>query len=219
MIQQNRVRSWCLFLAAAALAVMASGGLAAAQRKAAAATPAAGSSSGKTLGEKTAPITMEVFSDFQCPACRELYQNTLRQVFETYVQAGKVYFIHRDYPLPMHKHSRDAARIANAAARIGKFEPVCEALYGRQDVWGADGSVEAVVASVLTPGEMKRVRELLKTGNLDAAIEKDISLGQSYRVTQTPSVFITNRGQMTPLAPGGVNYRFLKEYLDHLLRQ
>ena len=200
----------------AAIGVAVGGAPALSQSNAAAATT---SNTGKTLGSKSAPITMEVFSDFQCPSCRFLYENTLRQVFESYVQSGKVYFIHRDMPLPMHKYSREAARIANAAARIGKFERVAEALYGKQDIWGADGSVDAAAASVLTPAEMKQVRELLRSGNLDVAIERDVALGQGYRVTQTPSVFITYRGEMTPLPPGGVNFRFLKEYLDHLLRQ
>ncbi len=49
----------------------------------------------KSYGSKTAPITMEVFSDYQCPACRSFYQSTYRQVIDSYVSAGKVYLIHR----------------------------------------------------------------------------------------------------------------------------
>ena len=77
----------------------------------------------KTLGSRSAPITIEVFSDFQCPACKSLYEQTLRPVIDNYVATGKVYLIHRDFPLDqIHKHSRTAARYANAAARLGKFE-------------------------------------------------------------------------------------------------
>ena len=80
----------------------------------------------KSLGSKAAPIVMEVFSDYQCPACKTLYQDTLRPVIDNYVSAGKVYLIHRDMPLAAHKHAREAARYANAAARIGKFAKVEE---------------------------------------------------------------------------------------------
>lgn len=187
--------------------------LARAQSKAAAPMPV------KALGSKSAPITLEVFSDFQCPACRDLYQNTLRQVIDNYVSSGKVYLVHRDMPLPIHKYSRQAARYANAAAQIGKFEKVADAIYASQHAWSVDGNVDAAVAAVLTPAEMHRVRRLVDSGKLDAAIDKDLSLGSMNQVRQTPSVFITHRGQTTPLAPGGVSYPFLKQYLDYLLSQ
>jgi protein-disulfide isomerase len=32
----------------------------------------------KSYGSSSAPITMEVFSDYECPSCRSLYETTLR---------------------------------------------------------------------------------------------------------------------------------------------
>ena len=51
---------------------------------AAAAKPAAVgvAGQGKTLGSKSAPITMEIFEDFQCPACGNFYQTSLKQVID-----------------------------------------------------------------------------------------------------------------------------------------
>ena len=51
---------------------------------------------------------MEVFSDYQCPACRGFFENTLRYMINDYVASGKVYLVHRDFPLPMHPYSIDA---------------------------------------------------------------------------------------------------------------
>src|SRR5271170_5231015 len=45
----------------------------------------------KSYGSPSAPITMEVFSDFQCPACRMLYEQTLKLLINDYVASGKVY--------------------------------------------------------------------------------------------------------------------------------
>ncbi|MBZ5703525.1 MAG: DsbA family protein [Acidobacteriia bacterium] len=44
------------------------------------AKPAAEVDPHKAFGSKSAPITMEVFSDFQCPACRTLYMTIWRQL-------------------------------------------------------------------------------------------------------------------------------------------
>ena len=173
----------------------------------------------KAMGSKSAPITIEVFSDFQCPACKLAFEQTLRPVIENYVSTGKVYLVHRDFPLPMHAHAREAARWANAAAEIGKFAKVETALYAKQDTWTANGNIDAVLASVLTPAEMKKVRQIVQSGQLDAAIDRDVALGQSRRVNQTPTLFVTKGAETVPLLAGGVTYGILKQYLDYLLKQ
>jgi len=172
----------------------------------------------KALGTKAAPITMEVFSDFQCPACRELYFQTVRPVIDNYVSAGKVYLIHRDMPLPMHQHSKEAARYANAAARVRKMEKVVVALFDKQANWTADGNIDGVVAAALTPAEMNQVRKLVRSGTLDAGIDKDAALGTQFRVTQTPTTIITHKGVTYPVV-GVVSYNMLKTFLEQLLKQ
>lgn len=172
----------------------------------------------KTLGSKSAPIVMEVFSDYQCPACGQLYLQTLRQVIDNDVAAGRVYLVHRDYPLPIHKYSREAARWANAAAEIGKFEKVEDALYTKREAWENNGNIEAVVAAVLSPAELKKARALVQGGKLDTVIEKDIALGNTFRVQSTPHTVVTCRGQLYPVV-GIVSYSILRRFFDDLLRQ
>src|SRR3984885_5191702 len=87
----------------------------------------------EAVGSKSAPIVMEVFSDFQCPACKSLYDSTNRQLMDNYVNTGKVYLIHRDFPLPMHSHSKEAAQYSRAAAQIGRLEAVQEVLFQNQE--------------------------------------------------------------------------------------
>lgn len=172
----------------------------------------------EALGSKSAPIVMEVFSDFQCPACKTLFVTTNRQLMDNYVNTGKVYLIHRDFPLPMHAHSRVAAQYSRAAAQIGKLEPVEEVLFQNQEKWEQNGDVDGTVASVLSAAEMAKVRALVKSGSLDAAINKDQVLGQGYKVTQTPTTIIHYKGQTYPVV-GIVGYDVLRQFLDQLLSQ
>jgi protein-disulfide isomerase len=170
----------------------------------------------KAFGSKSAPVAMEVFSDFQCPACKTLYITTNRKIMDDYVSTGKVYLIHRDFPLAMHAHSRVAARYARAAAQLGKNEPVEQALFQNQEKWEQSGDVDGTVAAVLSPPEMSKVRALVKGGTLDAAIDKDFALGQLYRVNQTPTTVFHSGGQTYPYA-GVMSYDTLKSFLDQLL--
>ena len=172
----------------------------------------------KAFGSKNAPVTMEVFSDFQCPACKTLFTTTNRRLMDDYVSSGKVYLIHRDFPLAMHAHSRVAARYARAAAQLGKVEPVEQALFQNQEKWEQSGDVDGTVADVLSPTEMAKVRALVKGGTLDSMIDKDYALGQTYRVTQTPTTVFHCKGQTYPYS-GVMTYDILKQFLDQLLSQ
>ena len=171
----------------------------------------------EALGSKNAPIVMEVFSDFQCPACKSLYESTNRQLMDNYVNTGKVYLIHRDFPLPMHAHSKVAAQYSRAAAQIGRLEVVEEVLFQNQEKWEASGDVDGTVAKALSPAEMTKVRALVKSGAVDAFITKDQAIGNNtYRVSQTPTTIFHANGQTFPYA-GVMSWDILKQFLDQLL--
>jgi len=172
----------------------------------------------KAFGSKTAPVIMEVFSDYQCPSCKALFLSTNRQLMDNYVTTGKVYLIHRDFPLPMHAYSRIAARYARAAAQLGKIEPVEEALYQNQEKWEQTGDVDGIVAGAVSASDMNKVRTLVKGGTLEPLIDKDYSLGQMYRVNQTPTTVFHCKGQTYPYA-GAMSYDILKQFLEQLLSQ
>lgn len=194
----------------------------------------------KAYGSKSAPITFEVFSDYSCPMCRNLFEQTLRPMINDYVAAGKVYLVHRDYPLaiPGHQYSPQAARWANAAARIGQFGVVEGAFYDNQTSWVADGNLEKYVAGAMSAADFKRVQKMMEgceppgpTGkpdginlpphpcSLDPYIEQDILLGNQVPVKGTPTYAITYKGQHLPPGSGFVSWPLLKQFLDSLLTQ
>ena len=105
------------------------------------------SQTAKSIGSPNAPITMEIFGDFECPACRSFYETSLKQVIDDYVVPGKVYLVYRDFPLEIHPYALPAARFANAAAQCGQFEAVERALYDKQDEWAAKGNIDEVMAT------------------------------------------------------------------------
>jgi protein-disulfide isomerase len=143
--------------------------------------------------------------------------------------AGKVYLVHRDFPLSIHRYSKIAARYANAAARIGKYAQVEAALYDNQAAWSVDGNMQKYISAALTPAEMKRVEHLMdgchegdagvtpaKLGGetqahgcaLDASIEKDLALGNQVPVRATPTFVISCKNQSYP-ATGRISYPIL----------
>ena len=196
----------------------------------------------KSYGSSSAPITMEVFSDYECPSCRNLYENTLRSMINDYVAAGKVYLVHRDYPLPMHKYGYEAARWLNASARVGKFAGVEAALYDNQNAWAADGNIAKYVSAAMSPTDFKRVEAIMhgcepsagvkpasfalgsQSGSsgacsVDPYIEADRALGNKIPVAATPTYVITYKGNRLPAGSGMVSWPILKQFFDSLLSQ
>jgi len=185
-----------------------------------AAKPAA-SNTGKTLGSKSAPITMEIFEDFQCPACGNFYETSLKQVIDNYVSTGKVYVVHRDFPLDMHPYARQAARLANAAAALGEFEVVERALFDTQAQWTPDGKIDEAIGNAVGAAQLKKIHvyQAAHSSEIDASIESDRALGAQRNVNQTPTIFVSAHGKTEGLPGGGVDYKLLSSYLDYLLRQ
>ena len=190
----------------------------------------------KSLGDPNAPIKMEVFDDYECPACDQFYENTLKLMIDSYVAEGKVYLIHRDFPLPIHLYSRRAARWVNAAARIGKFEAVERALFDNQMAWSEYGTenpkgiMEPFVKGALTPAEFERVQRLMKGCEvntqqeikgcaLDGDIQHDMALGQLIPVNETPTSIVTYRGVRYPPIVGAMSWPLLREFFDQLMSQ
>jgi len=84
-----------------------------------------------STGPVNAPVTIVMFSDFQCPACSRTHP-VLKKVIGEF--GDKVRFVVRDYPLEqVHENAFNAALAANAAKEAGKFFEYAELLYRNQE--------------------------------------------------------------------------------------
>src|ERR1700733_6374655 len=159
-------------------------------------------SADRTVGSPNAPVTLEVWSDFQCPHCAQLHFGAIKQALGDCVASGKVRIVFRDYLLPQMPYSRKAAQYADAASRIGRYERVCDALFRTQEVWGRTGDVDGTVAKELTPVEMAKVRKILadpkSLGEINSEIEADMTLARKIPLESTPTMILSGHGKKYP---------------------
>jgi protein-disulfide isomerase len=151
-------------------------------------------------GPKDAPITMIVFSDYECPYCQRA-ETTVEQVLKAY--DGKIRYVFRDYPLPFHAKARPAAVAANCAHAQGKYWAFNEKAFK------SDLSTEGLKK---TAGELgldaKKFDECFAK-NDQSSIEKDLSDGQAVGVNGTPAFFINGR-----MLSGAQPFEAFKEIID-----
>jgi protein-disulfide isomerase len=194
----------------------------------------------KTIGNASAPIKMEVFSDYECPSCGNFYESTLKQMINSYVADGKVYLVHHDFPLQMHRYSGIAARFANGAAKMGKFQDVDAALFDNQASWTETGDVSKYVAGAMSSADFAKLQTILKgcsnsvppqakfdgsmpTGDPNCSVDKfiieDITKGEQVPVKATPTFVVTYKGKTYPPMASSVTWQVLKQFFDTLLSQ
>jgi protein-disulfide isomerase len=169
-------------------------------------------------GNPAATVTVEIYSDYQCPSCAAAFTSTVPEFVAAYVKTGKVKVIHPDFPLPQHQYSRLAARYANAAGRLGYYDAVVDQLFKTQSTWERDGAIDKQLAAVLPPGVLQKVRQMAQSdATLDDSVNVDMAMGNKDAINQTPSMVIVAKGKRQVI-PGVPAMTFLRSYVDDLLK-
>jgi protein-disulfide isomerase len=136
-------------------------------------------------GNPGAPVTVVMFSDFQCSACAATHP-VLQKVLAEY--EGKVRFVVRNYPLTsIHENALQAALAANAAHAQGKFFEFTEILYLNQNALDADSLKK--YAGELGLNLQQFALDLQSEKNAEI-VRKDLADGKNYGITGTPTVFV-----------------------------
>ena len=138
-----------------------------------------------STGPADAPVTVVMFSDFQCSACSATHPILKRAMAEF---PGKIRFVVRDFPLEsIHENGFKAALAAGAANLQGKFFEYTEILYAHQNALDA-ASLKKYAADL---GLNPRQFELdFKSEKVTAEVRKDMADGDSYIINSTPTIFV-----------------------------
>ena len=84
-----------------------------------------------TLGKSTAPVTLYMYGDLQCPICKEYIEEILPEIIEKEVKTGKVKLTYRDFII-ISEESIPAGEAAYAAGEQGKGWSFIETFYRNQ---------------------------------------------------------------------------------------
>ena len=138
-----------------------------------------------TTGKADAPVTVVMFTDFQCPACSRTHP-VLTSAIKAY--GDKVRFVIRDYPLEkIHEDAFNSALAANAARAQGKFMEYIELLYQNQQALDKASLVKYATQLGLNVKQFELDFSDAKTA---AEVRKDQVDGRSYGITGTPAIYV-----------------------------
>src|ERR1700704_1356880 len=92
------------------------------------------------------------------------HEQSLPQIMRDYVTPGKAFMVFRDYVLTGqgHQYSKDAALVAAAAARMGRYQEAADALFRTQNAWAMTGKIWDVMPSAFGPEDLKKLQTLAR---------------------------------------------------------
>ena len=146
-------------------------------------------------GNKNAPVTVVMFSDFQCSACARTHP-ILSEILKSVGNNARL--VVRNYPLTeIHENAFRAAQAAAAANAQGKFFEYIELLYQNQNALD-DASLKKYAVQVGL--NAKQFEADLASGKFDAVIRQDMKDGEFYGIRGTPTIYVNGKivGDLSP---------------------
>jgi Na+:H+ antiporter, NhaA family len=142
------------------------------------------------VGPANAPVTIEYFSDLQCPQCAR-YEPVVKSVRAEF--GDKARMVVRHFPLAnMHVHAELAAYAAEAAANQHKFWEMIEALYKTQWMWGKAPAPRVIILDQAKQLglDTDKLEKDMDGADVRDRVAADQRLGQKLGVKMVPTVII-----------------------------
>jgi protein-disulfide isomerase len=144
-------------------------------------------------GNLAAKYQIEVFVDYECPACIGANEK-IKYLQVKYPE--DISLIYRHYPLTqIHKNAMLAAQATEAAGLQGKFWEMGDLLLSKQKDWKSDSEAEKYFTDYAK--EMGLIPEIfkenLRSEDVKNRIDQDIKRAKFLSVTAIPSVFLNGK--------------------------
>jgi protein-disulfide isomerase len=172
------------------------------------------------MGDPNAKVKIDVWEDFQCPACKQYSEKIEPQVLQNYVETGKVFYTFHFFPFldGGRGESHQAAYAAMCAAEQGHFWDYHDMLFANWVGENAGSFTDArliAIASAINL-DMNSFTPCFQTGKYAAQVEQDYQAGGKQGVQGTPSVFVDG----TLLTPGYIpSYDDIAKAVDAALNK
>jgi protein-disulfide isomerase len=148
-------------------------------------------------GPAGAPVTLVLFSDFQCPFCAEV-PPLVDQVQKEYPKDVK--FVYKQFPLTsIHPQALGAARAALAAGKQGKFWEMHDKLFANNRALQPEKLKEYAKELGLNVVQFDKD---MASPEIQKQIDDEMKLAGQVQVTGTPTLFLNGKRVMNRSADG-----------------
>jgi protein-disulfide isomerase len=171
--------------------------------------------SGTVLGKSSAPVTIYLYEDLQCPVCGQFSRETFPEVVDRSVRGGKVKVVSETLTF-IGPDSVPAARAALAAAEQDRYWPYASLLFENQEQENSGYVTDDFLSGLAedTPGlDVGKWSADLKASSFTDELQAAQAKAQSAGVNATPTLVISGPGGQKKLV-GLHSYSQISEAID-----
>jgi protein-disulfide isomerase len=168
--------------------------------------------SGKSLGDPNAPVVVQMWEDFLCPACQQFANTVKPQLIEDFVKAGTVRLEFHQFPLDQHAPGAQmAANASECAADQNLFWPYHDRVFVAAQQRGQAGVVyDQLVTYAGEAGlDTEQFRSCMNSLQFNEAVAASLTEAQQLGLNSTPSILVNG-----VLAPEPFNYNALTAQIE-----
>lgn len=167
------------------------------------------------MGDQDAPISVVIYSDFQCSHCANFYNGAEQDLIDEYVKTGLINYEFSSFGNSMGPESAQAAEAAYCAGDQDLFWDYHNVLYENFSYGNSGGYDEDNLIKFAKKLGMdtNSFEACLTDGKYESKVNEDLETGKALGVSGTPSILVND----VVTFPGNVSIEDIRSVLDEMI--
>ena len=166
-------------------------------------------------GEKTAKVTIKIFSSLTCPYCADFHLNILKNLEKDFLKNKTLKIEHYAFPLDL--AALNAEKIVRCGDNMNTKFKLLDTIYEKQRQWAVGTDIDKINESLLAIGKSLNLEEnklkscLADEGLQDEILNERINAQKKYNIDSTPTIYINEKKYK-----GKFDFVSIKKYIEKI---
>ena len=150
---------------------------------------------GYVLGSDSAKVEITEYADYQCPFCQTFDQLQMPTIKQELIDAGRLRWRYRDFPLQQHSFSRLSAHSAACADEQGKYWEQHRRIYEGQQDWAEVRDAAPIFRQYAQAAglDLARYDACMASAKYAGRIQASYDEGVRVGISATPTLLVGGR--------------------------
>ena len=166
-------------------------------------------------GEKTAKVTIKIFSSLTCPYCADFHLNILKNLEKDFLKNKTLKIEHHAFPLDL--AALNAEKIVRCGNDMNTKFKLLDTIYEKQRQWAVGTDINKINDSLIKLGKSLNLKEnKLKSCLADERLQDEIlneriNAQKKYNIESTPTIYINEKKYK-----GKFDLTSIKKYIEKI---
>ncbi len=149
------------------------------------------------IGNKSAKITVKVFSSLTCPHCASFHSKIYKDLKKEYIDSNLIKFEHHAFPLDL--AALNAEKIVRCSSITETQFKLLTKIYDKQKKWAVGSDINKINESLIKIAQEEKLKIsdlekcLIDEAKQENILKERIQAQKNYNITSTPTIYINDK--------------------------